>query len=100
MVSSSPVYFGADVVADLVDKIPEMITDALTVSGNMLSALGFAMLLSTMLSKNYILTLFWILYCCLFRSFTNWRDNFAALIAFVMDQVKYGKEKRRMVNGK
>ena len=58
MVSSSPVYFGADVVADLVDKIPEMITDALTVSGNMLSALGFAMLLSTMLSKNYILTLF------------------------------------------
>ncbi|BDP52361.1 hypothetical protein EfmJHP35_02850 [Enterococcus faecium] len=45
-------------MADLVDKIPEMITDALTVSGNMLSALGFAMLLSTMLSKNYILTLF------------------------------------------
>lgn len=86
------VYFGADVVADLVDKIPEMITDALTVSGNMLSALGFAMLLSTMLSKKlypyFIFGFFIVAYSGLSLIAVT---IFAALIAFVMDQVKYGK---------
>ncbi|HDL1094019.1 TPA: PTS sugar transporter subunit IIC, partial [Enterococcus faecium] len=69
-----------------------MITDALTVSGNMLSALGFAMLLSTMLSKKlypyFIFGFFIVAYSGLSLIGVT---IFAALIAFVMDQVKYGK---------
>ena len=69
-----------------------MITDALTVSGNMLSALGFAMLLSTMLSKKlypyFIFGFFIVAYSGLSLIGVT---IFAALIAFVMDKVKYGK---------
>jgi mannose/fructose/N-acetylgalactosamine-specific phosphotransferase system component IIC len=87
------VYFGADVVADIVNKIPKMITDALTVSGNMLSALGFAMLLSTMLSKKlypyFIFGFFIVAYSGLSLIGVT---IFAALIAFVMDQVRYGRK--------
>ena len=45
------VYFGTDLVTNLVAAIPQVITNGLTVAGNLLSALGFAMLLSSMLSK-------------------------------------------------
>lgn len=45
------VYFGTDLVTNLVAAIPQAITNGLTVAGNLLSALGFAMLLSSMLSK-------------------------------------------------
>ncbi len=83
------VYFGADVVADLVHKILR-ITKALTVGGNMLSALGFAMLLSTMLSKQYFPFFYlWLFYRCLFQFIIIGVTIFAALIAFMMDQIHY-----------
>ncbi|WP_122646119.1 PTS mannose/fructose/sorbose/N-acetylgalactosamine transporter subunit IIC [Enterococcus mediterraneensis] len=88
------IYFGADMVKAIIDKIPIIITDALTVAGNMLSALGFAMLLSTMLSKKYmpyfIFGFFIVAYSGLGLIGVT---IFAVLIAFVMDQIKYnGKE--------
>lgn len=87
------VYFGADIVADLVNKIPELITNALTVGGNMLSALGFAMLLSTMLSKKYIPYFVFGFFIVAYSGLSLIGVTiFAALIAFVMDQVKYGRK--------
>ena len=88
------VYFGADAMQSLIDKIPQMVTDGLTVAGNMLSALGFAMLLSTMLSKKlvpyFIFGFFIVAYSGLDLIGVT---IFSALLAFIMDQVNYkGKE--------
>jgi len=84
------VYFGADVVADLVHKIPELITKALTVGGNMLSALGFAMLLSTMLSKKYFPFFIFGFFIVAYSNLSLIGVTiFAALIAFMMDQIHY-----------
>ena len=43
------VYFGTDLVTNLVAAIPQAITNGLTVAGNLLSALGFAMLLLSLI---------------------------------------------------
>ena len=71
-----------------------MVTDGLTVAGNMLSALGFAMLLSTMFSKKlvpyFIFGFFIVAYSGLDLIGVT---IFSALLAFIMDQVNYkGKE--------
>lgn len=46
------IYFGAEYVEKLFNMIPSVIIDGLSVSGGILPALGFGMLLSLMLSKN------------------------------------------------
>lgn len=89
------VYFGADMMQSLIDKIPQMVTDGLTVAGNMLSALGFAMLLSTMLSKKlvpyFIFGFFIVAYSGLDLIGVT---IFSALLAFIMDQVHYGRKEQ------
>lgn len=89
------IYFGADMMQALIDKIPQMVTDGLTVAGNMLSALGFAMLLSTMLSKKlapyFIFGFFIVAYSGLDLIGVT---IFSALLAFIMDQVKYTRKEQ------
>ena len=86
------VYFGTDLVSNLVAAIPEVITNGLTVAGNLLSALGFAMLLSSMLSKKmfpyFLLGFLIVAYSGLSLIGVT---MFAAILAFILDKVLYGK---------
>lgn len=86
------VYLGTDLVKNFVDAIPEVITKGLTVSGNLLSALGFAMLLSTMLSKKmfpyFMLGFLIVAYSGLDLIGVT---LFAIILAYILDKVFYGK---------
>ena len=86
------VYFGTDLVTNLVAAIPQVITNGLTVAGNLLSALGFAMLLSSMLSKKmfpyFLLGFLIVAYSGLSLIGVT---MFAAILAFILDKVLYGK---------
>lgn len=47
--------YGSDAVVDLIQKIPDVITDGMAVAGGVLPAIGMAMLVSTMMNKkNFI----------------------------------------------
>lgn len=86
------VYLGTDLVSNFVKAIPEVITKGLTVSGNLLSALGFAMLLSTMLSKKmfpyFMLGFLIVAYTGLDLVGVT---LFAIILAYILDKVFYGK---------
>ena len=86
------VYFSTDLVTNLVAAIPQVITNGLTVAGNLLSALGFAMLLSSMLSKKmfpyFLLGFLIVAYSGLSLIGVT---MFAAILAFILDKVLYGK---------
>lgn len=87
------VYYGTDMVKDIVDAIPELITNGLTVAGNLLSALGFAMLLSTMLSKKlFPYFLFGFLIVAYSGLDLIGLTLFAAILAFIMDKVTYERK--------
>lgn len=49
-----PIFFGAETAADIVAKIPTPLIEGLSVAGNMMPAIGFAMLLKIMLKKEYV----------------------------------------------
>lgn len=87
------IYYGADLVAELVQAIPDVITNGLTVAGNLLSALGFAMLLSTMLSKKmfpyFLLGFLTVAYSGLDLIGLT---MYAGILAFVLDRVLYAKK--------
>lgn len=52
------IYFGTGVVSEIVKQIPEWLTNGLTLSSKILPAFGFALLMSTMLSKKTAVYLF------------------------------------------
>lgn len=87
------IYYGADVVAELVEAIPDVITNGLTVAGNLLSALGFAMLLSTMLSKKmfpyFLLGFLVVAYSGLDLIAVT---LYSGILAFILDRVIYAKK--------
>lgn len=86
------VYLGTDLVSNFVDAIPEVITKGLTVSGNLLSALGFAMLLSTMLSKKmFIYFMLGFLIVAYSGLDLVGVTLFAIILAYILDKVFYGK---------
>ncbi|MGX7164071.1 PTS mannose/fructose/sorbose/N-acetylgalactosamine transporter subunit IIC [Enterococcus massiliensis] len=91
------VFFGADLVKEIVNQIPSIISNGLTVSGNLLSALGFAMLLSTMLNRTlwpyFIFGFFLVAYSDLDLIGVT---IFSALIAFIMDQVNYARKEANL----
>lgn len=87
------VYFGTDLVKNIVEMIPEVITNGLTVAGNLLSALGFAMLLSTMLSKKmFPYFLFGFLVVAYSGLDLIGLTLFAIILAYIMDKVSYGRK--------
>ncbi|WP_054649199.1 PTS mannose/fructose/sorbose/N-acetylgalactosamine transporter subunit IIC [Lacticaseibacillus pantheris] len=52
------IYFGTGVVSEIVKQIPDWLTNGLTLSSKILPAFGFALLMSTMLSKKTAVYLF------------------------------------------
>jgi PTS system mannose-specific IIC component len=52
------IYFGTGLVSKIVKEIPEWLTNGLTLSSKILPAFGFALLMSTMLSKKTAVYLF------------------------------------------
>ena len=81
------VYFGTDLVTNLVAAIPQVITNGLTVAGNLLSALGFAML-SKKMFPYFLLGFLIVAYSGLSLIGVT---MFAAILAFILDKVLYGK---------
>ncbi|MGL5381404.1 PTS N-acetylgalactosamine transporter subunit IIC [Clostridium sp.] len=49
-----PIFFGADKATTIVEMIPTVVIDGLSVAGGMMPAIGFAMLLKIMLKKEYV----------------------------------------------
>ena len=47
------IYFGTNLVTQVVEAIPQWLTDGLTVASKILPAYGFALLLQTMLTKKW-----------------------------------------------
>lgn len=86
------VYLGTGIVETLVNAIPEVVTNGLTVAGNLLSALGFAMLLSTMLSRKlFPYFLFGFLVVAYSGLDLIGLTLFACILAFILDKVSYGR---------
>lgn len=86
------VYLGTGIVEVIVNAIPEVISNGLTVAGNLLSALGFAMLLSTMISKKlFPYFLFGFLVVAYSGLDLIGLTMFACILAFILDKVSYGR---------
>jgi len=49
-----PIYYGVETAKSLVESLPSWLMDGLTVAGGIMPAIGFAMLLTVMLKKEYI----------------------------------------------
>ncbi|TDR73286.1 PTS N-acetylgalactosamine transporter subunit IIC [Paludibacterium purpuratum] len=54
VVAFLPVYFGAAAAGNLVKAAPQWLLDGLSVAGGMMPAIGFALLMKIMLSRNYV----------------------------------------------
>ena len=86
------VYLGTGIVETLVNAIPEVVTNGLTVAVNLLSALGFGMLLSTMLSRKlFPYFLFGFLVVAYSGLDLIGLTLFACILAFILDNVSYGR---------
>lgn len=90
------VYAGVGLVQGFVDAIPDRLTAALSMAGSMLTALGFAMLLSTMLSRKlvpyFLLGFFVVAYTGLDLIAVT---LMGAFVAFVMDKQAWGTKEAR-----
>jgi mannose/fructose/N-acetylgalactosamine-specific phosphotransferase system component IIC len=84
------VYFGTDLVKNIVNSIPAWLTNGLTLASKILPAYGFALLLQTMLTKKMIpfLLLGFLITAYSGLSITG-VAAFACIVAFVMAQVKF-----------
>ncbi|GAA3009980.1 PTS mannose/fructose/sorbose/N-acetylgalactosamine transporter subunit IIC [Tetragenococcus solitarius] len=84
------IYFGTDLVKQLVDMIPTWLTDGLNVASKILPAFGFALLLNTMLTNRLVpyLLLGFLITAYSGLSITG-VAFFACIVAFVMYEVKY-----------
>ncbi len=94
------VYFGTDLVKNIVSTIPVWLTNGLTLASKILPAYGFALLLQTMLTKKMIpfLLLGFLITAYSGLSITG-IAAFACIVAFVMAQVKFnGKDNRTAVS--
>lgn len=84
------VYFGTGLVKDIVDAIPQWLTNGLTLASKILPAYGFALLLQTMLTTSMLpfLILGFLITAYSGLSITG-VAAFACIVAFVMAQVKF-----------
>ncbi|PTX53995.1 PTS system N-acetylgalactosamine-specific IIC component [Melghirimyces profundicolus] len=48
-----PIYYGVEAASSLVESLPSWLMEGLSVAGGMMPAIGFAMLLTVMLKKQY-----------------------------------------------
>ena len=84
---------GSTAIENVVNSIPEVITNGLTVATGLLPALGFAMLLSTMLSKKmfpyFLLGFLVVAYSGLDLIAVT---LYSGILAFILDRVIYAKK--------
>jgi mannose/fructose/N-acetylgalactosamine-specific phosphotransferase system component IIC len=82
------IYFGTDLVKQIVDMIPEWLTNGLTVASKVLPAYGFALLLQTMLTRKMVP---FLLLGFLVTAYSGLNITgvaaFACIVAFVMAQI-------------
>lgn len=87
------VYLGTDLVQSVVNAIPEALTQGLNVAGSLLSALGFAMLLNTMLTRDlFVYFLFGFLIVSYLAVDLIGVTMFAVIISIIIDQITQQKE--------
>jgi len=83
-------YFGTDLVKNIVTSIPSWLTNGLTLASEILPAYGFALLLTTMLSKKmlpFLLTGFFI--TAYSKLSVTGVAIFACVVAFVLAELKF-----------
>ncbi|WP_088815682.1 MULTISPECIES: PTS sugar transporter subunit IIC [Listeria] len=89
------IYFGTDLVKMIVDSIPTWLTDGLTLASKILPAYGFALLLTTMLTKKMLPFLLAGFFITAYSGLSlTGVAIFACLIAFVFADIKFKKEKK------
>jgi PTS system mannose-specific IIC component len=87
-------YFGTDLVKNIVSVIPAWVTNGLNLSSKILTAYGFALLLSTMLSTKMLPFLFAGFFVTAYSNISvTGIAIFACIIAFVLAEFKFKNEK-------
>ena len=85
---------GADKVAALVDKVPMFITGALSVAGNLLPALGIAVLMKYMNVKEYFV---YLLLGYVLMSYFGLSMIGTALVGFIVAYITYKNSKTQLI---
>lgn len=87
------VYFGTDLVKNIVESIPAWLTNGLTLASKILPAYGFALLLSTMLSGKMLPFLLVGFFVTAYSGLSvTGIAIFACALAFVLVELKFKKE--------
>ena len=87
------VYFGTDLVKNIVENIPAWLTNGLTLASKILPAYGFALLLSTMLSGKMLPFLLVGFFVTAYSGLSvTGIAIFACALAFVLAELKFKKE--------
>ena len=88
------IYLGTDLVKSIVEVIPQWLVSGLGLSSKLLTAYGFALLLSTMLSKKMLPFLFGGFFVTAYSSLNVTGVAISAcIIAFVLSEFKFKNEK-------
>jgi len=88
------IYFGTDLVKNIVEVIPSWITNGLNLSSKILTAYGFALLLSTMLSTKMLPFLLGGFFITAYSNLSVTGVAISAcIVAFVLAEFKFKNEK-------
>lgn len=89
------IYFGTDLVKQIVDIIPTWLTDGLTLASKILPAFGFALLLNTMLTTKLLPFLLLGFFITAYSGLgVMGIAIFACVLAFVLADIKFKKEEK------
>lgn len=93
------IYFGTDLVKQIVNAIPEWLTNGLTLASKILPAYGFALLLTTMLTNKLLPFLF---LGFLITAYSNLSiigiAAFACILAVLLAEVKFSKNQQAIAD--
>lgn len=88
------IYFGTDLVKNIVEVIPSWVTNGLNLSSKILTAYGFALLLSTMLSTKMLPFLLGGFFITAYSNLSVTGIAISAcIVAFVLAEFKFKNEK-------
>lgn len=92
------IYFGTDLVKQIVELIPAWLTNGLTLASKILPAYGFALLLNTMLTNKLIPFLLLGFFITAYSGLSIIGiAAFACILAFVMSEIKFKSERKHTV---
>ncbi|STP28429.1 PTS system transporter subunit IIC [Enterococcus durans] len=93
------IYFGTDLVKQIVNTIPEWLTNGLTLASKILPAYGFALLLNTMLTNKLVP---FLLLGFLITAYSGLSiigiAAFACILAVLLSEVKFSKNQQAVVD--